>query len=307
MADGFQEGADNAEPDDSAYRRMMSEELAAQWDDASDMSDRSWSLGQSVVESGFGSITETPCRKCTLAEEMFLCPESRTFWERIPSSVCCRRIWKDFIDTFREDFPEEQALVKKRVMNIFKCLLGVEYQDLGEIAVEDFLRLIRFFGPFRAEEDRCVVVKQIEQLVENSFQKSKDKKSKICWFGGYMTRSEAETKLKDQKPGTFLIRMSVTEGDAGCFALGLVMLDNTIEHFQIKGHPDEAVTMHPFSLELEFKGRHFSSLPDLVNNCLCQEVIASESENPENGVRCSIICPGLPYNQIINGYKCPAR
>ncbi|XP_067674631.1 uncharacterized protein [Haliotis asinina] len=301
MADRDRDG------EEEAYRRMLSDELAAQWEDSLSISDGGWSLGQSVEESGFGSIPNSPCRKCTLADGMFLCPESRNFWERIPSTVCCRRIWKDFIDTFREDFPEERALCKKRVMNIFKNLLGVEYQELGEISVEDFLRVIKFFGPFRTEGDRCVVVKQVEQLVENSYQKSADKKSKICWFGGYMTRSEAENKLQNQKPGTFLIRMSVSEEEAGCFALSLVMLDNSIEHFEIKGHPDEAVTMHPFSLELEFKGRHFTSLPDLVNNCLSLEVIVPESDNPGNGVRCSIICPGLPYNHILNGYKCPAR
>ncbi|XP_067675971.1 uncharacterized protein [Haliotis asinina] len=266
--------------------------------------DRPRSGSSSFSHLSLSSSLPRSCDLCRAADKLFLCSDSKDFWYSISSDSCCERVWTDFQQKLKAKFPQDPVFKggKARIMPLLKSLLGVN-ESLAKVHIKAFLRMIKFIGPFRAEQDRCVVLKQLEDLLEHSFIKDpRNKKQKISWFAGPMSRTDAETKLEGRPSGTFLIRSSETENEEGSFALSLVMADETISHFLIEGHPSEAIHSNPFSLMLTFRDERYSSLPHLVNNFLFKEEI-SEEDGEENATRCSKVCPGLPYNNIINGYK----
>ncbi|XP_071113697.1 uncharacterized protein [Haliotis cracherodii] len=268
------------------------------------VNERPRSCSSSLSVSSLSSSLPRSCDKCRVADRLFLCSDSRDFWYTIRSDTCCERVWTDFYEKLKATFPQDPVLRggKARVMPFMKSLLGVS-ESLDKVNIQAFLTVIKFIGPFRAEDDRCVVLKQLEDLVQHSLIKDiRDKKKKSCWFAGQLKTEDAENKLKGKPPGTFLIRMSGSESESGSFSLSLVMKDDTISHFLIEGNPSAAINSNPFNLNLTFRDRSFSSLPELVNNFLLTEEISGEDDE-EIATRCSRVCPDLPYNQIINGYK----
>lgn len=96
------------------------------------------------------------------------------------------------------------------------------------VAIEDFGRFLSFFGPIRPEAEASVVDNLVECL-------SKE------WFFGDISKDDAETILKRNTRGFFLIRLSTTV--AGSFTISKVSRKEKINHQRIDYNPTEGYTI----------------------------------------------------------------
>ncbi|XP_046553800.1 uncharacterized protein LOC124263253 [Haliotis rubra] len=219
-------------------------------------SERPRSYSSSFSHLSLSSSLPRSCDLCRAADRLLLCSHSKDFWYSIRSDTCCERVWSDFHDKLKATFPQDPAFKggKARIMPLLKSLLGVN-ESLEKVHIKSFLRVIKFIGPFRAEQDRCVVLKQLEDLLEHSFIKDpKNRKQKISWFAGPLSRKDADAKLKERPTGTFLIRLSETQSEEGSFSLALVMADESLS-LHHRGTPVRSHSFQPLQLNADFPGK----------------------------------------------------
>jgi len=109
----------------------------------------------------------------------------------------------------------------------FKCLSAllalheneVRHEELSNI--EKFGLLIYWFGPL----DSSLLPRIMTTL-------------KAKWFHGYISKEEAESILEDQKPGTFLVRLSTTDPAHTPFTISKVGHKGDINHQRINVRSD---------------------------------------------------------------------
>lgn len=99
----------------------------------------------------------------------------------------------------------------------------------------------------------------------------------------------------------FYSRMSQNNADRGDFALS-VKQNDVLYHIEIKGQPLKALTQEPFSSCLVFQDKEYSSLVEIVEELKYGPVTVTDEE-AETEIWCERICPGLPLNGVISGYK----
>ncbi|XP_062566648.1 uncharacterized protein LOC134228963 [Saccostrea cucullata] len=250
-----------------------------------------------------------PCDVCDVCEKSYPHHESIEFWRSVEEcsdirTRCHKKFYKRLIQRFREVFPEETTLRNKRTMNLLKNLLHIEgTDDTVEVHFDKFVRVLKFFGPVKLSGQRCILLEQLQLLIDKSL-KNNQRKEKISWFAGDMSRQQAESKLDPEPNGTFLIRMSQNNSEHGDFVLSVKQGD-TVHHIEIKGQPLKAFAQQPFSSCLLFREKEYSSLIDLVEELKYDSITVTGEEDgsEETEVWCSAICPGLPLNSAITGYK----
>lgn len=260
------------------------------------------------VRQAMVAMKMAPCDVCDVVEKSYPDHDSIEFWRSIEESSdfrtrCHKKFYKRMVLRFREVFPDEPALRNTRTMNFLKMLLHIEgTDDTVEVLFDKYIRVLKFFGPVKLQGNRCVLLQQLQLMIDKSLKyNSNAKKEKISWFAGDMSRQEAENRLSPEPRGTYLIRMSQNNADRGDFALS-VKQNDVLYHIEIKGQPLKALTQEPFSSCLVFQDKEYSSLVEIVEELKYGPVTVTDEE-AETEIWCERICPGLPLNGVISGYK----
>ena len=87
-----------------------------------------------------------------------------------------------------------------------------------------------------------------------------------------------------------------------CISLTLRATSERFFFFCLKGQPLKALTKEPFSSCLLFQDKEFSSLVELAEQLKFGPVTVRD-EDEDLDIWCNRICPGLPFNGAIAGYK----
>ncbi|XP_061177362.1 uncharacterized protein LOC133186101 [Saccostrea echinata] len=245
------------------------------------------------------------CDKCRLLRGTCPSKESIDFWDDVDMSggddkiKCHSKFWSYFIAKLKEKFPEESGLNSKQTVNLLKTLLNVQNTDDGEITLSNFVKIVRFFGPFKKDDKNCVIIHHMSDIVKRSLVKSARDKKKISWFAGDMTREDAEKILEKQKNNTYLVRMSQSGSEDGNFVVS-VKDENGVHHFEIEGNPEASSKSASLNCNLKFLGKTYETLPGVIEDLKYHGL---KDEGDEEEVQCTFICPDLPFNTVITPYK----
>jgi len=151
----------------------------------------------------------------------------------------------------------------------YKCLQAVlaEKKD-GEyyVSLEKFGQVVGWFGPFKGSDGKLHLLDKIERTLSNT------------WFHGPIDAEEAGHKLKQKKPGTFLIRFSGRD-HPNCFAISKVNAKSKIIH--------QRVVKKASSQEVTVGEKTWPSLIDLV-------------EQGGKSLKLTIPCPECPYSHLFS-------
>ncbi|KAK3107362.1 hypothetical protein FSP39_012802 [Pinctada imbricata] len=71
-----------------------------------------------------------------------------------------------------------------------------------------------------------------------------------------------------------------------------------------EGQPEKSLHEEPHNACLVFKDKEYRNLPDSIEDIRYNAFI---SEEDGKVVWCRTICPGLPFNAVMSGYKKAAR
>jgi len=141
-----------------------------------------------------------------------------------------------------------------------KLLLNNSSSD--DVDVEKFGQFIGLLGPFDKKLlDRVASI------------------TKTNWFHGILTKAEAESRLSNEKPGTFLVRFSAN--NPGCYVISKVATDRSPKHILIAHNKDgsfstkvkDAKTYPTFEDLLKAEGKANNLLtcsPNSVFQTLCR-------------------------------------
>lgn len=117
----------------------------------------------------------------------------------------------------------------------FVCLKAA-FGESGKVSVEQFGSALAWYGPFVKSQS---LITQVYSIVSHN------------GFFGEMSREDAERTLVDEKPGSFLVRLSATPGD---YAVSAKTKQSEYMHFRVQKRKDCFV----------FDGQEYASLPDLI-------------------------------------------
>jgi len=136
--------------------------------------------------------------------------------------------WEKFLTEFFSFIslpPPTPGDVKARSLkSIFDNL---EDKVVDTITQESFNKMLQWFGPLVPNSYEI-----IEKVIELELK---------AWFHGKISGKEAESKVKVQSPGTFLLRFSSTE--YGCYAITVLAAINNPKHFRILHKPGQGYIM----------------------------------------------------------------
>lgn len=171
----------------------------------------------------------------------------------------------------------------------------------GVVELSKFLKIVRFFGPVKndAESGRCCLVKHLHEITKKSVRKNPTTKERLSWFGGEMSRTEAESLLRNQRNSTFLVRMSQSGSDNGDFVVSVVDGEECL-HFEIEGNHMESAKSPDMNCHLRFLGRTYRTLPEVIEDL---QTTPLHDEDSGLDIWCRRICPDLPFNNVITPYK----
>lgn len=263
-------------------------------------------VGSSVFSrSGY----QTDCDSCDLLMESINCEFTKTFWKSIPnvgpdrSQSCHCKFFEKLVQKLKDDFPHEKGLNSKSTLNLLKILLHVDFKDrAAPVLFSNILRLVKLFGPIRKENNNCVLLNQLHQLLRGSLNRMS------TWFVGEMSRQEADgLLLKDNcKDKTFLIRISGTDGEDGDFTLS-VRHENHCHHVKIQGNPEKAISEEPYNAQLKFDGEVFKSLPDIIEHINMHngniQLDDDTEDNSCSSISCLRVYQDSPLNGVMSGYE----
>ncbi|XP_052088013.1 uncharacterized protein LOC127725192 isoform X1 [Mytilus californianus] len=268
-----------------------------------------------VGSSVFGSSGyRTECDTCDLLMESPFCEFTKTFWKSIPnlgpdrSQSCHCKFFGKLVQKLKDDFPHEKGLNSKSTINLLKFLLHVEFKDpAAPVLLSNILRLVKLFGPVRKENNGCVLINQLHQLLRRSLKKREQDSNKMStWFVGEMSRQEADDLLLNDncKDKTFLIRISGTDGEDGDFALS-VRHENHCHHLKIQGNPKKALSEEPYNAQLKFDGQVFKSLTDIIEHIKMGDIQLDDDteDNPCSSISCLRVYQYSPLNGVMSGYE----
>lgn len=179
---------------------------------------------------------------------------SEEFWSSIHGGIK-EKSWTNFEAAIRRDFRKVLEEAGPALLKFLKYVLKVDdKREPQNVSLRNFVRASRWFGPFGLGlQDNCLT--KMNDLMKQSASVGLDGKM-TSWFAGHITEEEAKEKLRNKKPGTFLIRFNTSIVTPG-FVLSRKSrnVDNVVE-IDIQVHKD---TGH-----VEFADRTFPSLPSLV-------------------------------------------
>jgi len=125
---------------------------------------------------------------------------------------------------------------------------------------------VGWFGPFKGSDGKIKLLDRIESTLSYG------------WFHGFLDAEEAGHKLKEKKPGTFLIRFSGRD-HPNCFAISKVNAKSKIMH--------QRVVKKASSQEVTVGEKTWPSLIDLV-------------EQGSKSLKLSTPCPEWPYSHLFS-------
>ncbi|XP_033741586.1 uncharacterized protein LOC117328237 [Pecten maximus] len=275
-------------------------------------------LAPSNLASSFGSASlstnpDYDCENCSLIDSALPSQDSIDFWRSVPrkgldENGCHIKFLEKFIKALKDFSNAHDLLADSKVLNLFKTLLKVDMADeTAVVEYKNFARLVKYLGPVKRNEG--VLLQQIHSIKAASIVRDKSRREKMSWFAGEMSRKDAESILKNERCGTYLVRMSQTT--VGAFVVS-VQYEGTVEHVEISGDYREAVANHPYDARLSLNGNMYTSLVEAVTSLKTQPLtITEEADEGEEGeeaeksfeVFCKFCCPSLPLNGVISGYK----
>ncbi|XP_013405414.1 uncharacterized protein LOC106170189 [Lingula anatina] len=143
-------------------------------------------------------------------EHNFYCLENEDFWTSMPGGSFERKKWGSFLKHLGEIFNEDTLATEERnntTLKVLKRILQLEdsAEDSDEIKVEAFIRFVGWFGPMKAEDKKCIALREVNILHKGSTIGTEEGKRK-SWFAGYLDRPKAEEYLINEKVGTYLVR-----------------------------------------------------------------------------------------------------
>jgi len=100
---------------------------------------------------------------------------------------------------------------------------NLEDKEIDTVTQESFNKMLQWFGPLVPNSYEI-----IEKVMELELK---------AWFHGKISGKEAESKVKAQTPGTFLLRFSATE--YGSYAITVLTAINNPKHFRILHKPGQ--------------------------------------------------------------------
>lgn len=247
------------------------------------------------------------CSTCKMFRDTAASKETMEFWSEVetPSQNntkgCHSKFWIRFYAKLKEKFPKEEGLNSKQTKYLLKTLLGVCDDVEGIVELSRFLKIVRFFGPVKndGESGRCCLVKHLHEIMQKSVQKDATTKDRVSWFGGEMSRTEAESLLRNQRNCTYLVRMSQSGSDNGDFVVSVVDEEECV-HFEIEGNPTESAKSPDLNCHLRFLGRTYRSLPEVIRDL---QTTPLHDEDSGEDIWCRRICPDLPFNNVMTPYK----
>ncbi|KAL5011041.1 hypothetical protein ScPMuIL_013346 [Solemya velum] len=240
-----------------------------------------------------------------IAADEAVCADSLKFWEEIgDSGPCYTKTWIELREHFHTKFSSDPlAKPKGMTMKFLEVLLGVSSSGKDKVVVKCvviisiFLKVVRFFGPVKADEKGlCILLQELEKVRKGSTLNIEGKK--ISWFGMDMTRWTAEEKLGDQKDGTYLVRMSESSADSGNFVVSVVHSSN-VYHIEIEGIPKDAFKTTPFEVKLMYEDETFSNLVEVMKFIFRHPICPEEIDAT---IYCSTVYPDMPNQAFISGY-----
>lgn len=249
------------------------------------------------------------CDTCKLLRQA--CPSKETidFWDEVDiigsdeGRKCHSKFWNPFLRKMKSIFPDEDGFKNNQVVYLLKTLLGVEGKDDGEISLSNLVKVVRYFGPMKKDEEKkCILVRHLVDIVKRSLVPvlTGGKRVKQSWFAGAMTRDESEEALKNEKDNTYLVRMSQSGSDSGNFVVS-VKDSHGIHHFEIEGNPEASSMSSSLNCHLTFSGNEYESLPGVIEDLKYNAI--KDADEEDRDVHCTYICPNLPFNSVIAPYK----
>ncbi|XP_052709937.1 uncharacterized protein LOC128184481 [Crassostrea angulata] len=247
------------------------------------------------------------CSTCKMFRDTAASKETMEFWSEVetPSQnstkSCHSKFWIRFYEKLKEKFPKEDGLNSKQTKFLLKTLLEVCDDVEGIVELSRFLKIVRFFGPVKNDGDsgRCCLVKHLHEIMQKSVQKDATTKERLSWFAGEMSRTEADSLLRNQRNCTFLVRMSQSGSDNGDFVVSVVDGEECI-HFEIEGNPMESAKSPDLNCHLRFLGRTYRTLPEVIGDLRTTPL---HDEDSGEDIWCRRICPNLPFNNVMTPYK----
>ncbi|XP_052088014.1 uncharacterized protein LOC127725192 isoform X2 [Mytilus californianus] len=240
-----------------------------------------------VGSSVFGSSGyRTECDTCDLLMESPFCEFTKTFWKSIPnlgpdrSQSCHCKFFGKLVQKLKDDFPHEKGLNSKSTINLLKFLLHVEFKDpAAPVLLSNILRLVKLFGPVRKENNGCVLINQLHQLLRRSLKKREQDSNKMSTISG-------------------------TDGEDGDFALS-VRHENHCHHLKIQGNPKKALSEEPYNAQLKFDGQVFKSLTDIIEHIKMGDIQLDDDteDNPCSSISCLRVYQYSPLNGVMSGYE----
>lgn len=252
-----------------------------------------------LYSNGLKAICREECQECSVIRGSIIrSPESADFWKSIKTGPsedgCHRKFMSHFLEAL-DDYASDPWINDKKTIALMKQLLRVDPSDMtARVAYSQFARLVLYFGPIRKND--CIMIKQIHSIVQKSpVFTNKNRTETVSWFAGDMDRESAESLLKTQPSGTYLVRMSQTT--PGCFAVSVTSGD-MIHHFAIEADIETALGSCPYNANLRLHTLLYPTLLEAVLSLRSRALVTEDGLE----IMCRKCCPNLPIHSIVSGY-----
>jgi serine/threonine protein kinase len=182
-----------------------------------------------------------------IIEEAILDTTGRNFWTRSLSNKD-KVPWNTFIREFSKFIGFERYETDRELASIVQCmevLFVTEESGQQLVTLEHFGKMLDFFGPIRRGGTKNQFLPHLKAIISQN------------WFHGEISTKEADTRLFNKPPGTFLVRFSSSE--RGYFTISQLEKDNQsggLRHVRIK-HP-------PLKDEFSVKDTLYTTLIELI-------------------------------------------
>lgn len=269
--------------------------------------------------SNRSSSSLNSCSTCELLSQIMMCKESTQFWRELDrkgpeaNKECHVKFFSVCLQRLKDCFPDEVGLKSKTTINLLHKMLNVDPKDpTAAVKLSDLKRATELFGPIMSQDKKCILVKQLHEIIKNSLKsRDRDKRVKSSWFVGEMSRETADTLLlaPECKDKTYLVRISHTDGGDGDFVLS-VRHEDHCHHLKIKGDPKKALAEVPYKAHLKFAGKEFDSLVECVDYVAKKQRVEIDIKDEESGacalckeVICLRVFSKSPLNAVMSGYE----
>jgi len=142
-------------------------------------------------------------------------------------------------------------------------LVFVPHHKEEFVPLDHYGSVLAWLGPFDKE-----MIDRFQNLTESA------------WFHGYLSKLDAETRLRAEAPGTFLVRFSTTH--QGSYAISKKGEKNKYIHVLIKHQP----------WSYFYENRSFQSLQDLINTLIREQELTTHCSG---SIFQTLLEPDNPY------------